>query len=75
MGGHQPLEVDEAENRNQVAHVQGVGRWVEPDVRGHGAAGEPLLQPVGHLVEHPAPAQLGEEIDRHVPPASFVGDR
>jgi len=58
------LESAQDHQRHQVAHVQAVGRWVEPGVHRarllHKPAGQGRV--VGRLMDHSAPAEFGGEV-------------
>ena len=51
-GGPGQLDPPQTQNRDQVPHVQAVGRWIEAGVQRDWALGEPGLQPfpIGYLM-------------------------
>jgi hypothetical protein len=56
------LEPEQSEDRDQVPDVQGVGRWVEPDVRADPPPRRQALgQPRGRGMEDAPPSQVVEE--------------
>ena len=60
-----PLELEQPEDRHEVADVERRSGRIEADVAGDRAAGrEPRLQAVGGGMEHAPPAQLVEEPGR-----------
>ena len=57
------LEAAQVADLEQMAHVQAVGRRVEPAVGGEPVGVEPLLEPgVGHLVDQPPEAEILGEV-------------
>ena len=60
-----PLEVDQEEHLEQMAHVERPGARIEADVAGDRTAREPRLEALRTLMGEPSTLELGEEVGRH----------